>query len=270
MSDQVRLSRFVTVGLSQPGVADLERLRQDGIRSIVDLRSPDDAAQPLTPEREAAEATALGLSYRHFPVTGHGVDDAVLDRFGDLLRRVDRPVFVHCVVGRRAGMFALSQVAVEQGIPGRSMLRMAGDLRVLYGNRALHRKFAEYVDRRLARPDPLAHRDDVLHQHRPPEPLRVLRARWRAQAVLPARPPIGREVRIEPPPRPGQRLAVNTIALGTVGAALGLLLDRRFLVLPLLTAAFLANRWSPPPQPAASVPDDVALLYRRLRTLQAA
>ncbi len=188
MSDLIRLSRFVSVGRLQPGVADLDRLRQDGVRSIVDLRTPDDAATPLSPEQEAAEAAARGLSYRHFPVGAGEVDDAVLDRFGEVLRRMERPVFVHCMVGRRAGMFALSQVAVEQGIPGGSMLDMARDLGVLDGDRAVHAKFAGYVDRRLTQPDPLAHREDVLHQHRAPEPLRVLRAGWRAQAVQPVRP----------------------------------------------------------------------------------
>ena len=271
MSDLIRLSRFVSVGRLQPGAAELDRLRQDGVRSIVDLRTPEDAAAPLSPEQEAAEAEVRGLSYRHFPVGAGDVDDAVLDRFGEVLRGVERPVFVHCMVGRRAGMFALSQVAVEQGIPGDQMLEMARDLGVLYGDQAVHAKFAGYVDRCLMRPDPLAHRADVLHQHTPPEPLRVVRARWRAPAVQPAGPVIASAARREQlSPRPGQRLAVDTIALGIAGAVFGLLLNRRFLLLPLLAAGFLAHWWSPRPQPSVSGPDEVEVLSRRLRKLQEA
>ncbi len=257
MSDPVRLSRFVSVGRLPPGAADLERLRQEGVRGILDLRTSEDAAEPLSPAQEAAEAAARGLSYRHFPVGAGEVDDAVLDRFGEALRGMERPVFVHCTAGRRAGMFALSQVAVEQGIPGSSMLDMARDLGVLYEDPAVQAKFAGYVDRRLLRSDKLAHRKDALPQHRPPEPPR-LPARWQVPVVPP------------PPREPGQRLVVDTIALGIAGVVFGLLLDRRFLALPLLTAGFLAHWWSPRPQPYVSGPDEVELLRRQLRKLQGA
>lgn len=258
MSDPVRLSRFVSVGRLPPGAAELERLRQDGVRGILDLRTSEDAAEPLSPTQEAAEAAARGLSYRHFPVAAGELDDAVLDRFGEVLRGMERPVFVHCTAGRRAGMLALSQVAVEQGIPGSSMLDMARDLGVLYGDPAVQAKFAGYVDRRLLGSDKLAHRDDALPQHRPPEPPRVPPARWQAPVVPP------------PTRRSGQRLVVDTIALAIAGVVFGLLLDRRFLALPLLTAGFLAHWWSPRPRPLVSDPDEVELLSRQLRKLQGA
>ncbi|HSU06182.1 MAG TPA: sulfur transferase domain-containing protein [Acetobacteraceae bacterium] len=148
MQDRVRLSRFVSVGRSPPGIAELVWMQRHGIRAVLDLRTPLDRADPLSSDAEAQAAAARGLSYASLPTATTELNDEMLDRFGAVLKSLPKPVLVHCSSGRRAGMFALTHVALEQGVPGQSMLEMARRLDVIYGDSHLQGGFAGYIDRR--------------------------------------------------------------------------------------------------------------------------
>jgi protein tyrosine phosphatase (PTP) superfamily phosphohydrolase (DUF442 family) len=166
-----RISRFVSIARSQPAIGDLAWLHARGFRSVLDLRTDTDGIENLPPDREALAATACGLVYQRYPVPLTAINDDLLDRFGALLRRLPKPVLTHCTAGRRAGMFALTHVAVEQGVPGRTLLQMARDLDILYGSELLQKGFAGYVDRREQLPDPLKHRAVLYSRQQPPEPV---------------------------------------------------------------------------------------------------
>ena len=245
--DRARLSRSVSIGRTQPGPADLHWLRRHGFRAVLDLRENADHADQLPPDQEAEAAEARGLVYAHFPVPPTPVDDDTLDRFGVVLKRLPKPVFVHCTSGRRAGMFALTQVALEQGMPGPAVLEMAGHLDVLYGTPALQASFADYVERRAARPDPLDHRGDVLREQPPPAPMltdaerqtggRMGRQRPAVRSAAPR--PAERRPALPHGSHGAQRLVLRSAAVAVGGAVAGMVLDRRLLVLPLVTSCFL-------------------------------
>lgn len=95
----------------QPGPGDWSALRRNGLASVLNLRPPSE--QPGLDE--PALVGGQGLSYGSLPVTG-AADlgrDAVI-AFDDLLRRLPRPILVHCASGNRVGaLFALRAAWLE-------------------------------------------------------------------------------------------------------------------------------------------------------------
>ena len=96
----------------QPSPQQIERLRQKGVRAVVNLRTPDEAT--FLAEEEALVESA-GMSYAHIPISPQGVDDAALFRFQQAIASAGGPVVVHCQGGGRAGILSLMHMAVEHG-----------------------------------------------------------------------------------------------------------------------------------------------------------
>jgi uncharacterized protein (TIGR01244 family) len=86
----------------QPTMAELEKLKQDGVRAIINLRRPSE----YNAEEEAAKAGELGLRYVNIPVDSSELKDAQVEEF---LRATDdpanRPAFIHCRSANRVGTF---------------------------------------------------------------------------------------------------------------------------------------------------------------------
>jgi uncharacterized protein (TIGR01244 family) len=61
------ISQRVSVG-EQPGQADLEELKKDGVTTVVNLRLAEEDS-PLSPAEERAVAEKLGLQYHHLPIS---------------------------------------------------------------------------------------------------------------------------------------------------------------------------------------------------------
>lgn len=105
------LNRSVRVGLiiagEQPTAADLGDLRDQGIRSVVNLRLASETAVGLTPSQEGRLATELGLAYAHLPVSAEHLSDEDARDFRDVLARLPAPVYVHCGLGQRATALAV-------------------------------------------------------------------------------------------------------------------------------------------------------------------
>lgn len=62
MNDCIQLNDRLTVG-AQPSVSQLERLREEGFRAIVNLRTEGEEDQPMSPEEERCRVEAAGLYY---------------------------------------------------------------------------------------------------------------------------------------------------------------------------------------------------------------
>src|SRR5215475_13203463 len=97
----LRLNEEICTG-GQPTMAELEKLKQEGIRSIINLRRPSE----YNAEEEAAKASELGLRYVNIPVDSSAPQDAQL---ADFLKATDdpanRPAFIHCGSASRVGAF---------------------------------------------------------------------------------------------------------------------------------------------------------------------
>ena len=101
---------FCTGG--QPSLQDLEKLRADGVKAIINLRQPTEYAAP----EEEAKAKALGLRYINIPVSPTDPKDEQATEF---LKVTDdpenRPAFIHCRSAARVAAFWMIRRVLRDG-----------------------------------------------------------------------------------------------------------------------------------------------------------
>jgi protein tyrosine/serine phosphatase len=94
-----------------PNLVGLYRLRDMGVRVIVDLRGNSGKLR-----RERAEASQLGLQWVNLPMSGAAPTDSQVSRFLAILKSAQsQPVFVHCQYGadRTGCMIGIWRVTQE-------------------------------------------------------------------------------------------------------------------------------------------------------------
>jgi len=103
------ISAQISAG-GQPTESDLEKLKSEGVTTVVNLRLEGEESS-LTPAEEGVLAQKLGLEYHHLPISLDKLDANQVKELRDILSRSPGPVFVHCGMGQRA--CALSLAASE-------------------------------------------------------------------------------------------------------------------------------------------------------------
>ncbi len=98
----------------QVSVEELKHSVEDGFRSVLNLRSPNEEGF-LTQEQQIAES--LGLCYVNIPISVEGLDAALVTQVLQRLDRLPKPALVHCNTAMRAAAIALIRIATRQGIP---------------------------------------------------------------------------------------------------------------------------------------------------------
>jgi uncharacterized protein (TIGR01244 family) len=95
----------------QPTQEDLVRLKSEGVRTVIDLRGP----QEDRGYDEAAEARRLGLEYIALPIAGKDdISPANAKALNDALKAQDGDVLLHCASGNRVGaLLALGAARIE-------------------------------------------------------------------------------------------------------------------------------------------------------------
>lgn len=118
-----------TVALGgQPSQEDLAEIKTRGFRSVINNRPPGEEPGQLDPEYERLEFEAMGLAYRHIPMTGATLTPAVVDRFREALADLPKPVFIHCRSGTRSAGLLMMDKAVNEEISGEEAARRAAEL----------------------------------------------------------------------------------------------------------------------------------------------
>jgi len=97
----LRINMEICTG-GQPTVEQLTALKADGVKTIINLRTPTE----YDPAPEIAKAKELGLRYFNIPVASSGPKDEQVVEF---LKLTDdpqnRPAFIHCASANRVGAF---------------------------------------------------------------------------------------------------------------------------------------------------------------------
>lgn len=112
----------------QPTFDELQQLAEDGYRSVVNLRSPDETGF-LEEERQKIEY--LGLRYVNFPIQIRNLNLDHLIPVIQTLVSLPKPTLVHCDNGIRSSIVVLVQIAIEQGIRAEDALQHVEKLGLL-------------------------------------------------------------------------------------------------------------------------------------------
>jgi uncharacterized protein (TIGR01244 family) len=107
----VRMSDEFCTG-AQPRIEHLEKLKAEGVKAIINLRPPSEhrAAE------EEAEAKRLGLRYFNIPfVFGEPKEEQATEFLKITDDPKNRPAFIHCAAGIRAGAFWMIRRVLRDG-----------------------------------------------------------------------------------------------------------------------------------------------------------
>jgi outer membrane protein assembly factor BamB/protein tyrosine phosphatase (PTP) superfamily phosphohydrolase (DUF442 family) len=107
----VRVNKDFCTG-GQPRLEHLEKLKADGVKSIINLRRPTEHRA----EEEEAKAKELGLRYFNVPVLASDPKDEQADEFLKITDDPEnRPAFIHCTAAIRVGTFWMIRRVLRDG-----------------------------------------------------------------------------------------------------------------------------------------------------------
>jgi uncharacterized protein (TIGR01244 family) len=95
----------------QPTGEQLQVLAEEGYKTVIDLRPPEEPRGYA--EVEAAKAN--GLTYVNIPVTLQNLDQTTIDRFVAAMDKAEKPVLLHCASSNRVGALWYAYL-VEKGM----------------------------------------------------------------------------------------------------------------------------------------------------------
>lgn len=119
----LRINDQVCTG-GQPTTEQLEKLKAEGVRAILNLRRPTEKETPLAGDvrvpydagAEAAEAKRLGLRYFNIPVDREAPKDEQVEEFLRIVSEPEnRPLFIHCSTANRVGGFWMIRRVLVDG-----------------------------------------------------------------------------------------------------------------------------------------------------------
>ena len=130
---------------SQPAEGDFATLRQQGYRSVLNLRHEREMNQLDFDQAEAI--TSQGMHYYHVPVGGADeLTDDVFDHVRQILNNPgNRPVLVHCASANRVGAVWLAHRVLDAGVAYEDALAEAEQVG-LRSDALMHRA-RDYIDR---------------------------------------------------------------------------------------------------------------------------
>lgn len=96
-----------------PSARGLGQAAEQGIRTVIDLRNPEEGTA-----EEADYANAVGLNYINIPVSAANFSRAQADKLAEVLKNpVTGPAFLHCATGQRAVAVWTLYRNLHEGVP---------------------------------------------------------------------------------------------------------------------------------------------------------
>jgi uncharacterized protein (TIGR01244 family) len=91
----------------------LQQILQEGFKSVLNLRSPDEEGFLIN---EQQQAETLGLYYINIPIKVEAINDEVAAQVLKQIDEVPKPALVHCNNAMRSAAIALMHIATQQGV----------------------------------------------------------------------------------------------------------------------------------------------------------
>lgn len=141
---------FVT---GQPTERALRELREQGVTTVVNLRTPEEMTRNVKFD-EASFVASLGMQYVHLPVRGNDqypYSPATLAKFRDAVSNAKGKVLLHCTVAWRASHLWAAYL-IDRGIPVDSALANARAINLMDDHRMGsngHQPVEDFLDKSL-------------------------------------------------------------------------------------------------------------------------
>ncbi len=130
---------------SQPTAADFHKLRDEGVRTVINLR-PESEDKGFD---EPALMSELGLRYVSIPFASPDqLTDTVFTRARDMLGRAEKPILIHCHTANRVGAIWLARRVLDDGLSYAAALAEAREIGLK--STALEAKARDYIEREHA------------------------------------------------------------------------------------------------------------------------
>ena len=145
MEKPSKISDKITTG-PQPSEQELAQLKENGFKSIINFRTDGEEKQPLSTQAEGDKVRALGMAYLHFPIPMGGIMEEHVDEFRQKVASLPKPVFSHCMGGRRASVLSMIYAAIDEGLSGDEAIKRANETNLDIDKPELVQFVKQYVD----------------------------------------------------------------------------------------------------------------------------
>lgn len=116
----------------QVTLEQLQQITQEGFKSVLNLRSPDEQCF-LNNEQQQAEE--LGLYYANIPVKVDAINDEIATQVLKQIQKLPKPALVHCDSAMRSAVLVLIHIATGQGVTLQQAFKQAEQLGLLVVSR---------------------------------------------------------------------------------------------------------------------------------------
>jgi uncharacterized protein (TIGR01244 family) len=100
----------------------LQQAAQEGFKSVLNLRSPDEAGY-LNDEEQRSQAA--GLQYASIPLNASESNQELVEVAIHEIENLPKPILVHCGAGARASAIALIAAAIHEGLTYEQIIEKA-------------------------------------------------------------------------------------------------------------------------------------------------
>ncbi len=113
MENVKRINDQLAVAMGQVTPEDLQQAAQEGFKSVLNLRSPEEEGFMNDEQQQTEKA---GLQYVNIPVKPNDMSDELADQVLQGIDQLPKPALIHCKSGMRSGAMSLMYVAIQQGM----------------------------------------------------------------------------------------------------------------------------------------------------------
>ncbi|AFZ25681.1 hypothetical protein Cylst_3543 [Cylindrospermum stagnale PCC 7417] len=124
MNNVIRINENLTT-TGQVIPTQLEQAIQEGFKSVLNLRSPDELGFS---QNEQQLAEGLGLHYAHVPLKLEAMNEELITKILTTLEQIPKPAVVHCAAGMRSTGIALLSIAIQEGLTSEQAFAKARNL----------------------------------------------------------------------------------------------------------------------------------------------
>jgi uncharacterized protein (TIGR01244 family) len=124
MSNTKKVSEDLSAA-GQPTPEELKQAAQEGFKSVLNLRSPD---EPGFLSDEQQQAQAAGLQYANIPLKPSEENQELTEAAIQEIENLPKPILIHCAAGARAGGIALISNAISEGLTYEEISQKAQEL----------------------------------------------------------------------------------------------------------------------------------------------